>query len=278
MSRTVLITGCSSGIGLAAAEYFARKDWNVVATLRNMRDAGASLCAANIHVVPLDVTDTSSIDNALTEGLEHFGRIDALVNNAGFSLTGPFESIPPARIEAQFAVNVTGVMNVTRALLPHFRAHKAGTIINVSSRGGIVGLPLMSLYCASKFALEGFSEALSYELAAVGIAVKIVAPGGGAATNFGKRMAAEQAQNTPIADYEAFSAEIAAASAKFATLRQGRTTTADDIARVIFTAATDGTDRLRYPVGHDIPPFIDARRKLDDDDYIAYMRKTYKTP
>src|SRR5258707_3808693 len=176
MTKTVLITGVSSGIGKAAALHFAKAGWNVVATLRQP-DAAADLAALpNVLVTRLDVQVPATITTAIDAGIAHFGRIDALVNNAGFSLFGVFEAIPQAKIQEQFDVNLFGVMAVTRTILPHFRAHKRGTIINVSSGAGIFTLPMLSLYCASKFALEGFSEALAYELAAQNIAGQIVEP------------------------------------------------------------------------------------------------------
>ena len=229
----------------------------------------------NILTLPLDVQDKASIDLAVQKGLAHFGRIDALINNAGFGLSGLFESIPLEKAREQFDVNVFGVMEVTRAILPHFRQNGGGLILNVSSRGGVVGLPLMSLYCASKFALEGFSEALSYELASQKIRVKIIAPAGGANTQFGPRLAREQAHNRALPDYDGFTATIAQANARFAGLREGFSTSAEDVARAIYMAAIDGTDRLRYTVGHDIPPFLKAKKEMDDQDYVDSMKKSY---
>ena len=144
-----------------------------------------------------------------------FGRIDVLVNNAGFGLFGVFEAAPRDKIREQFEVNVFGVMDVTRALLPHFRAKRSGVIVNVSSGAGVFTLPMISLYCASKFALEGFSESLSYELARLGIAVKIVEPGGVTNTGFGER-SGRTAGSRPSPDYQPF---LRATNAVFAGLR-----------------------------------------------------------
>jgi NADP-dependent 3-hydroxy acid dehydrogenase YdfG len=172
MSKTVLITGCSSGFGRATAQVFSNNGWNVVATMRDVRGADDLANDHNMLVARLDVQDRSSIAEAVERAIECFGRIDALVNNAGFGLHGIFETSSPEKIQEQFDVNLFGVMNVTRALLPHFRANRGGTIVNISSGAGVFTLPLISLYCASKFALEGFSEALTYELAPLGITVK----------------------------------------------------------------------------------------------------------
>ncbi|HEX8912643.1 MAG TPA: SDR family oxidoreductase [Humisphaera sp.] len=178
MRKTVLITGTSSGLGKTAAGHFAANDWNVVATMRTPPAEPDAPPADNVLVARLDVQDRDSIAAAIGAGVERFGRIDALVNNAGFGLLGLFEATPPAKVREQFDVNLFGLMDVTRAVLPHFRARGGGTVVNVGSGAGVFGLPMMSLYCASKFALEGFSEALSYELASQNVAVKLVEPGG----------------------------------------------------------------------------------------------------
>lgn len=275
MPKTVLITGTSSGVGRAAARLFAKEGWNVVATMRAPEQEMQLGARPNVLVERLDVRDKASIKQAIAAGIARFGRIDALINNAGFSLFGTFESIAPERAEEQIAVNLTGVMDTTRAILPHFRRNKGGLIINVSSRAGLAGLPMLSLYCASKFALEGFSEALSFELAALHIAVKIVTPIGGSNTGFSDRMGSEHARNTPMADYEDFSARVFAANAKFAEMWTGRTTSAEDIARVICEAATDTTGRLRYIVGHDIPPILKSKKEMEDLEYTEFMRSLF---
>lgn len=272
---TVLVTGASSGIGLATALHFADQGWNVVATLRHPEAAGELGRRDKVLVTALDVADPASVAQAVQAGLLRFGALDVLVNNAGFSLYGPLEGLNRARIQEIFNVNILGLMDVTRAVLPHMRSRRRGVIVNVGSRAGQVGLPLLSLYSATKFAVEGFSEALSYELEAVGVAVKLVAPAGGAATAFGERLAQERALNSPIPDYDAFSAQVAEAGVRFAVQREGHVTTAGDIARVIFEAATDPSPRLRYSVGHDIPPFIRAKRELPDPAFMDFMRESH---
>lgn len=273
MTQTVLITGASTGFGKAAALHFAEHGWQVVATMRNV-DAGAALAGhPAILVTPLDVQDRASIDQAIAQGIARFGAIDVVVNNAGFGLFGLFEATSREKIQEQFDVNVFGVMDVTRAILPHFRARHSGTIVNVSSGAGVFGLPMISLYNASKFALEGFSESLSYELASQGIAVKIVEPGGVLDTQFGTRSTSEFGQASVPADYEAF----AAATGKvFEGLRANRLATSEDVAKVIFEAATDGTDRLRYVATEDIRPLVKARRETSEEAYMAFMRQQFR--
>jgi NAD(P)-dependent dehydrogenase (short-subunit alcohol dehydrogenase family) len=214
-----------------------------------------------------------SINEAIQAGIARFGRIDALINNAGFGLFGVFEAMPREKVQEQFEVNVFGVMDVTRAILPHFRKNKGGLIINVSSGAGVFTLPMLSLYCASKFALEGFSESLSYELASQNIIVKIVEPGGVISTNFGKRSGEEAAHNDALADYDKF---VAGANAVFASLRTQRKASEEDVAKVIFGAATDGTDQLRYVATEDIVPLVKARRETSEQQYIEFMRWRYQ--
>jgi NAD(P)-dependent dehydrogenase (short-subunit alcohol dehydrogenase family) len=272
-ARTVLITGASTGFGQATAQLFARSGWNVIATMRDP-STGAALAAlgGNVLVTRLDVQDLASIDAAIAAGIARFGRIDTLVNNAGFGLFGVFEGFSREKVQQQFDVNVFGAMDVTRALLPHMRAHRAGTIVNVSSGAGVFGLPMISLYTASKFALEGFSESLAYELASQGIAVKLVEPGGVVETGFGNRSATEASQAAAPADYDGF---VAGAMKVFDGLRSARLATSDDVAQVIFEAASDGTDRLRYLATQDIAPLVKARRETSEDAYIAMMRSTF---
>jgi NAD(P)-dependent dehydrogenase (short-subunit alcohol dehydrogenase family) len=273
MRETVLITGASSGIGKAAARLFARKGWNVVATMRDPAKETDLAGLDDVLVTRLDVQDQDSIGTAIEAGIARFGRIDALINNAGYGQYGLFEAVPREKIQEQFDVNVFGVMDVTRAILPHFRKNKAGSIINISSGAGIFTLPGISLYCASKFALEGFSEALSYELASQNIVVKIVEPHGGVnATRFSERSAEDHVKDASLNDYDDF---IARTNEAFAHMGAARAMSSDDVAEVIHGAATDGTDTLRYLVGDDSRGFIKARREMSDQDYVAFVRSRF---
>lgn len=270
MSQTVLITGTSSGFGEAASRRFASEGWNVIATMRNP-DSGRALTGLdNVLVTRLDVEDRASIDSAVAEGLRRYGRIDALVNNAGYGLFSIFEGASREAIQTQFDVNLFGVMEVTRAILPHFRANRAGTIINVSSGAGVFGAPMASIYSASKFALEGFSEGLWYELNALGIRVKIIEPGGAPATSFVARMGAEGAAVQVDADYRPFLEQI---HKIYAGMGTGSDPDAiDKVVGAIVEAATDGTDRLRYAPTADIQPILKARRGSSEEQYQALVR------
>ncbi len=226
----------------------------------------------DVLVTRLDVQDADSIKRTIEAGIARFGKIDAVVNNAGFGLFGVFETISREKIQEQFDVNVFGVMEVTRAILPHFRRNKNGLILNISSGAGIYTLPMISLYCATKFALEGFSESLAYELASQNIIVKIIELGGVVSTNFGKRSGAEAALNAPLPDYDVF---VAGANALFASLRAQRKATEEDVVKVIFTAATDGTNQLRYVATNDILPLAKARRETSETEYMALLRSRF---
>ncbi|MGD1093387.1 MAG: SDR family oxidoreductase [Bryobacteraceae bacterium] len=271
MKQTVLITGTSSGIGKASARLFAAQGWNVIATMRNPVAETDLSQITNVLVTRLDVQDRESIEQAIDTGFARFGQIDALINNAGYGLSGLFESTPPEKVQDQFNVNVFGVMDVTRAILPHFRKNKSGLIINISSGVGIFMLPMISLYCASKFALEGFSEALAYELDSQNITVKLVVPHGGV-TSFSETSAKTRAGVALIPDCADF---VARTTEAFAKMVAARTTSADEVARVIHEAATDGTDRLRYLVGDDARGFIRAKQGMPDQDYVNFMRSHF---
>jgi short-subunit dehydrogenase len=209
----------------------------------------------------LDVSDTGSIDAAIKEGVHRFGRIDALVNNAGYSLSGTFESMDEARIRKQFETNVFGLMWVTRAILPYFREQRAGTLINVASMGGRLTFPFFSVYHATKWAVDGFSESLAFECEAIGVKVKIIEPGA-IKTDFYERSAdfvhdkRLSAYNTIV---EKGMAKMNKAGHKGAPPKL--------VAEAIWKAATDGSSRLRYVVGSDAKSLLATRRLVSDSVY-----------
>lgn len=272
MEKSVLITGASSGIGAAAARYFAAKGWKVIASMRSPEKEEELTKLDNVLVQRLDVGDPVSIETAIRNGIAKFGYIDALINNAGYGQMGIFEAMTPRQVARQFDVNVFGVMNTIRAILPHFRERKEGLILNVSSGAGQFTLPTLSMYAASKFALEGFSEALSFELSTLNIKVKIVEPGG-TETNFSNVGNGEFAVDPALTEYRPF---LDAAGKMFQDIRNTRLVTAEDVAAVIFTAVTDGTDTLRYVIGNDdFMKRINARRQMADQDYVNSIRQGF---
>ena len=176
MAQTILITGASSGIGKVTAKLFQEKGWNVIATMRTPEKEQELTQLDNVLVTRLDVTDEASIAQAVSAGVAQFGKIDVLLNNAGYGAYGPLEVFGLDSIRRQFDTNVVGLLAVTKAVIPHMRENKAGTIVNISSIGGQMTFPLGTLYHGTKFAVEGMSEALHFELEQFGVKVKIVEP------------------------------------------------------------------------------------------------------
>ena len=242
MNKTVLITGSSSGIGRATAEQFARAGWNVAATMRRPDEAGDWIRQPNTIGLPLDVTDPDSIRAALAAAVAKFGDLDVVVNNAGYGMVGPFEASTAEQVERQLSTNVTGLMNVTREIIPHFRKRRGGTIINVTSMGGRVTFPLYSVYHASKWAVEGFSESLVYELAPFDIRVKLVEPGPIKTDFYGRSM--HVIAKPGLTAYDEFVGKAMPVMQQAGATAPGP----ELVAKTIFRAATDGSKRLRYPV------------------------------
>ncbi|HEX4895354.1 MAG TPA: SDR family oxidoreductase [Solimonas sp.] len=253
---TVLITGASTGIGQATAELFLERGWNVVATMRTpkaTRQDPRWLCTA------LDVTDEASIQAALAAAVARFGGVDVLVNNAGYGLSGTFESMSEAQLRRQFETNVFGLMRVSRALIPHFRSRRSGVLINIGSMGGRLTFPFYSVYHATKWAVDGFTESLAFELEPLGIRAKVVEPGA-IKTDFYER-SAEFVHDRALTEYNALvdtgMRRMKKAGAKGAPARA--------VAETIWAAATDGSARLRYVVGQDAKGLLGLRRLIGGD-------------
>ncbi|KUJ62731.1 short-chain dehydrogenase [Flavobacteriaceae bacterium CRH] len=268
MKKTVLITGASTGLGKAAAKKFASLGWNVIATMRSPEKETELNLLENVLLAKLDVEDKASIKNAIELGIEKFGQIDTLINNAGFGVYGIFELSSEDQMRKQFEVNVFGVMNTVKAILPHFRKNQAGTIINISSKGGRVAFPAISLYHASKFAIEGFSESLSYELATQNIIVKLVEPG---VVSTGFDSAAIFTSHPEIKVYDNF---VDGFLTQWSSLHTNPST-AEQVAEIIYNAATDGTTQLRYVAGEDAAMVIEQRENNTDAAYLKFMKDTY---
>jgi NAD(P)-dependent dehydrogenase (short-subunit alcohol dehydrogenase family) len=275
MAKTMLITGASSGIGKEAAKVFAAHGWNVVATMRSPEKEQGLVPSDNMMLTRLDLQNAASIQEAVGETLKKFGRVDLLVNNAGYGQYGLLEEVPPEKIWQQFETNVFGVIELMRASLPTMRRQRGGMIINVGSGGGVYGVPAMSFYSASKFALEGFSEAVSYELASQNIVLKLIEPHGGVtATNFNGRVAEDSGDVRAVADYDQFKADMREAYSRTAA---ASSISSRDVALEIYKAATDGSRRLRYFIGVDSRGFLNAKQTLRDQEYIEFMRSYFRS-
>lgn len=267
--NTILITGSSSGIGKVTAKHFQANGWNVIATMRTPSKETELTELDNVLVTRLDVTDAASIASAVAEGIARFGKIDVLLNNAGYGAYGPLEVFSMDKIERQFDTNVIGLLAVTKAILPHFRAHKAGTIINVSSIGGQMTFPLGTLYHGTKFAVEGLSEALHYEMETIGVNVKIVEPGA-IATDFGGR-SFDFVSDESIPEYHALAQKLMAGW----TSGDIQFSPPQVVADVIWEAATDGTNTLRYRAGDDAVHLLNNRKALDDATFIGGIKAQF---
>ncbi|MFE8603508.1 SDR family oxidoreductase [Archangium violaceum] len=238
--KTVLITGCSSGYGRETARHFHEQGWNVVATMRTPREDVLPR-SDRLRVVSLDVTRTDSIAAAL----EASGPIDVLVNNAGIGLMGAFEATPMTTVRDVFETNTFGVMAMTQAVLPRFRARGSGVIVNVTSSATLAPMPLVAVYTASKTAIEGFTASLAFELEEFGVRVKLVEPGYCPNTRFTSNGGARMEGLFPEA-YAPFAQRI------FASFGQTSAVTSEsDVAEAIWRAANDTSRTLRFPAGPD---------------------------
>lgn len=266
MKSTVLITGCSSGFGKASAALFLARGWNVIATMRSPKP-GLFQESDLLLVTSLDVTNLNSISDAIAKGIARFGKIDVLVNNAGIGLFGAHEVTPDETIRQVFETNTFGVMRANRAIVPHMRERGSGTIINVTSSAGIAPMPMVAAYTASKYAIEGFSESLAYELATFGVRVKIVEPGlapsTGFATNSGSRC-----ENLIPAAYADYAGRYLKSMQEYPTAY----TSAEDVAEAVYCAATDESNRLRYPAGADSVMLAKLRKSLPEEAFLDRVR------
>jgi NAD(P)-dependent dehydrogenase (short-subunit alcohol dehydrogenase family) len=269
-AKTIVVTGASSGIGKAAAQLFAKQGWNVVATMRNLAIEKDLVENAKLKLVALDVQDPASVRAAVATAISAFGKIDVWLNNAGYGAFGPVEAGSRDQIQRQYDVNVFGLIECVQAIAPHFRANKAGVLINVSSIGGLMTIPGYGVYNSSKFAVEGLSEGLWYELGTFGIKVKLIEPGA-IATEFGGRsMDAWDISNLP--DYAGLMDKIKTTRARFVKDASAPELVAD----VIFQAANDPSDRLRYLVGPDAKRLWPVRRWLGRRIQMKIVRRVFK--
>nr|BAC65317.1 dehydrogenase [Pseudomonas fluorescens] len=237
--KTVLITGCSSGYGLETARHFHAHGWNVIATMRTPREELLPQ-SDRLRVLALDVTKPESIAAVLQAS----GTIDVLVNNAGIGLFGAFEATPMETTRELFETNTFGVMAMTQAVLPQFRARRSGSVINVTSSATLAPMPMVAAYTASKQAIEGFSGSLALELVPFNVHVKLVEPGYAPTTRFTVNGEARMAGLIPDT-YVPIAQQI------FRSLGSSPVTTEADVAEAVWRAANDTTGQLRFPAGAD---------------------------
>ncbi|MFA5112894.1 MAG: SDR family oxidoreductase [Candidatus Margulisiibacteriota bacterium] len=263
--KTILLTGASQGIGKETALLFQARGWNVAAT---MRQPGKS-ALPGIFCPALDVTEPETIEAAVAATIARFGGIDVLLNNAGYGAVGPFEAATREQIVRQYETNLFGLMAVTRAVLPHFRQRRNGLIINVTSVAGRTTFPLYTLYNSTKWAVEGFSEALRFELEPLNIKVKVVEPAG-IKTEF-SHSSADILVDPKLTDYEPF---IARVKPWIEQMDKGGHPPRE-AAEVIYRAASDNRNKFRYVVGTDGKFLLFLKRLLPDNWVFAFSKMLF---
>ena len=269
----VLITGSSTGFGKLAALEFARRGDTVYASMRNTAKGDALLAeakAANlaVNVIALDVANRASVDAAVAGVIKEAGRIDVLVSNAGVGIHGPIEDCDDDEIHAVLETNVLGVIRAARAVAPHMRAQKSGTIINVGSLAGKVSAPFGGVYSASKHAVEALSDSLYFELHPFGVRVVVVEPGG-FETEFGANriLARRFNEGSPYVEFEQ---RFNASSSKLPGADQRES--AQKVADVIVDAAKAEAPKRRYLVGQDAQTIGGLAKQMSDEDFEKAMR------
>jgi NAD(P)-dependent dehydrogenase (short-subunit alcohol dehydrogenase family) len=263
MQKAIFITGASSGLGKAAAKLFQRKGWHVNATMRNPEKETELTQLENITLMPLDVTNVAQIKNTVARAIA-LHKIDVVFNNAGYGLMGALEALSDEQILREVNTNLLGVIRVTQAFIPHLRENKSGVFISTTSMGGFVGFPLHSIYHATKFGLEGWSESMSFELGVHNISIKTVAPGG-IATDFLYRSLDKNLH----AAYQNLEEKLFAV----ADAMMEAASTADQIAEVVYEAATDGKDQIRYVAGEDSKAMYARRLEIGSEESRKEVRK-----
>lgn len=271
--KVALVTGCSSGIGLETAIVLAKNGFLTYATMRNTSKGKeiterASREKLPIRVTRLDVTNDDSVKEAVGKIISEAGKIDLLVNNAGYGVAGAFEDTSVDEAAALFETNLFGVMRVTQAVLPQMRKQRSGVIVNISSGAGRMGYPCASLYVSSKFAVEGMSEALAYELDQFGIRVALVEPGL-VSTNFGNAMVITRKAQDPKSPYAPLMQKMNSSWGQMIA----NASTPELIANKVLEAATSGKPELRYPAGKDMEGWMQAKSSMSEKDFFAMMKQ-----
>jgi short-subunit dehydrogenase len=271
MHQVALITGCSSGIGYETALMLGRNGFRTFATMRNTKKSDSlqeiiRKEGLDVSIQQLDVNNNASIENTINNIKNEANRIDVLINNAGFGLVGFFEDLTLDEIRDQFETNFFGVLNITKKIIPIMRLQKSGTIINISSGAGQVGFPGISAYVSTKFAIEGFSESLTYELLPYGIKVVIIEPGV-IKTNFFRNCKVSEhsvkKNSTYSTSLDKFQKNI--------EIMQEHATSPTDVAKVIIQVLGNSEPKQRYIVGNDVAMILEAKKNLSDNEFKKMM-------
>lgn len=263
MKKTIFITGASSGLGKATAKLFHEKGWNVIATMRNPDKETELNTLDNVTLLPLDVTNLQQIEDTVDKAIS-LHSIDVVFNNAGYGLMGALEAVTEEQILQQINTNFLGVIRITQAFIPYFREKKSGLFISTTSMGGFLTFPLHSLYHATKFALEGWSEGMSFELNLHNIGIKTVAPGG-IITDFLAR-SLDKSLHPEYAELEHKLFGIVDAMMNAGAKPE-------DIAAIVYEAATDGKDQIRYVAGADANAMYQRRLEIGNEAFRKEIRQ-----
>ena len=264
-NKVAIVTGSATGIGYETAVHLAKNGFHTYATMRNLQKANGITEMAKTENLPLsliqlDVTDDISVTKAIDTVINESGRIDVLVNNAGYGLVGSVEDMSIEEMKAQYETNIFGVFRVTKAVLPHMRKQHGGSIVNISSIAGRIALPLYSAYVSTKFAVEGLSESMAYELEPFGIKVAIIEPGA-IKTNFRREQAVKgSSEDSP------YSSMMQSPSKAIEKMLKHRLYP-EEVAKTIIQAIENPKPKLRYIVGKDAEELIELRRKSSDKDF-----------
>jgi NAD(P)-dependent dehydrogenase (short-subunit alcohol dehydrogenase family) len=255
--KTIFITGASSGLGRATGGLFATKGWNVIATMRNPEKESELSNSPSLTLMRLDITKPEEINRAAQRAIDA-GGVDVVFNNAGYGLAGPLEGLTDAQIMRNIETNLLGVIRTTRAFIPHFREKRSGLFINTTSIGGLITVPFNSIYHATKWALEGWSESMAFELSQFGISMKTIAPGGMKTDFF--------ARSFDTGKHPAYDTMVDRAMNIIRDpQRMEAYSTPAQVAEVVYEAATDGKEQLRYVAGEDAKATYALRLQLGDE-------------
>jgi NAD(P)-dependent dehydrogenase (short-subunit alcohol dehydrogenase family) len=274
-SKVVIITGGSAGIGRETALLLARNNFKTYASMRDLQKSSELKSIAekeklDMHFVQLDVTDDNLIKNAVHNVYNEAGRIDILVNNAGYALSGAFEDLTIDEIKEQYETNVYGLIRTTQAVLPIMRRQRSGVIVNISSGAGRFGYPTGSAYVSTKFAVEGLSESISYELEPFGIRTVIIEPGV-IDTDFHNASKIAKKSQDPNSPYASLMKTMESNVKKMIAIGS----TPQYVAEVILEAITSPDHKLRYVAGKDVEQWMEAKRKMSDDEFISMMKQFF---
>jgi len=274
-----VVTGSSTGIGFETSLTLARNGFHTYATMRRLKGSRGSEQITDVakrenlplQVIQLDVDNDKSVSDSINTIVKDNGRIDIVINNAGYALAGPFEETSNEEIRAQFETNFFGAVRIMQAAIPIMRKQRSGKIVNITSMGGRIAVPLDSMYHGTKFALEGASESLQYELEPFGIKIILIEPGA-VGSNFWKNLKIASKTTSPSNIDSPYKQIVNNVSESFKQMEQN-TIHSSEVAKVILQAVTSENPDFRYVVGKDATAIIEARRNMSDIEFVNFIKR-----